>query len=854
MIKWLKDISNEEFELVGGKAYNLGVMLQAGMMVPDAFVITSDAYKAYISENGISREIERILEANDSSQEIEKKIKALFSANLLSQALKEDIARFQKTLTGKSLAVRSSATAEDLPGMSFAGQYSSYLNVAPSNLNATVIECWKSLWNERAIEYRKNNRVNDDFSHCVIVQEMIEAAVSGVVFTANPISGLRNELCINASFGLGEAIVSGEVVPDQYIVNKKTGEIVSEEINEKITYCHYSSAGTTYSALPKDKRFQACLSKEMIAELLHEAIKVEAFFGKPQDIEFSIDEKDSIYILQSRDITTLYPIDTFTQDGKLRAYLVASNVMLAVREAWTPLGANLYGGMFPSMLNFMLQLKNKLTDSFVKYDGNRILVDITYLLSSGFMAKQIGNMFSGNDLPLKATMNHIVEKYGKQFKSQGIRFKIPWSAIKYAFKIIPYMKEAKKFAPEERPVQMKKLGEYFYQERLKTSQQLNTLEEKWEFAKETMESVFALTQRQAFYAVETSAFPSIEKTIRKKFGDKYDLDILGYALPNCITVEIGMELNRLAQFFDENSLEPTCEHPKVKEFLHKYGYRGDIELDFGTPRWKEDPEFIINQIKSYMVDKMYERNLKDHENKAKAANDLIDEIYRATKEKSGEKAARKLANSMRGYRIAAGMREYPKFNIVQGLDIARKVILDEGEKMVTQGVLECSHDIFFLNKDQLLMKDQRNFKTYVAEAKETYNKEMKRIRIPRVVFNTGETFYSGHQVDLNSETLQGIPLSAGTYEGIVRVVRDPRKSGLKEGEILVTETTNPAWTPLFATAKGLILEHGGPLSHGGIVAREYGIPAVVGIPTATEILKDGQRVRINGESGTVQII
>ena len=854
MTKWLKEISKNDFELVGGKAYNLGIMLQADLKVPDAFVITSDAYKAYVNANGIQKKIDSILKSDETSLVIEEKIKELFRVELLSQALKDKLVSCQTVLKCKHYAVRSSATVEDLPGMSFAGQYSSYLNISPANLETAIVDCWKSLWNNRAIEYRKINGVQNEFYHCVLVQQMVDAEVSGVAFTANPISGVRNELVINASFGLGEAIVSGEVLPDQYTVNKKTGEIISDEINEKSKYCHYNDTGITYSALPKNKQKQSSLSKELIGKLVETALKVEEFFDNPQDIEFSIDREGQVYIVQSRDITTLYPIDTFEQDGKLRAYMVASNVMLAVKEAWTHLGANLYGGMFPNILNYMLQLKHKLTDSFVKYDGNRILLDITYLLSSGLVAKQLGNIFSGSDLPLKATMNHVVDKYGKQFRHQGIRFKIPWSGIKYAFKIMPYMKEAKKFKPEDRPEQMKKLGETFYQERVETAEQLDTLQQKWDFANETMEGVFALTQRQAFYAVEVSGFPKLEKKIKRKFGDKFNLDILGYALPNCITVEIGMELNRIAKYFDENKLEPSPDHPKIKAFLDQYGCRGDIELDFGTPRWKENPEFIMNQIKSYMVDRMYERNLKDHEDKAYEAEALIDEIYEEMKIKSNKKAADKIANKLRTYRIAAGMREYPKFNIVQGLYIARKVILDEGEKMVENGVLECAQDIFFLNKDQLLIEDQSDFKEYVCQAKESYNKEMKRLRIPRIVFNTGETFYSAFKVDPNSDVLQGIPLSAGTYEGIVRIVRDPRKSELKEGEILVTETTNPAWTPLFATAKGLIMEHGGPLSHGGIVAREYGIPAVVGIPTATEILKDGQRVRINGETGSVQIL
>jgi pyruvate,water dikinase len=313
-----------------------------------------------------------------------------------------------------------------------------------------------------------------------------------------------------------------------------------------------------------------------------------------------------------------------------------------------------------------------------------------------------------------------------------------------------------------------------------------------------------------------------------------------------------MALNHLAKFFDEEGIEPTAEHPKMVAFLDKFGHRSTIELDFGVPRWSENPAYILNLVKSYMVDQMYARNIADHHQKVQQANQLIEDIYQALKVDKGERRARKFRQQIIAARIAAGMREYPKFDIVRMLALARKIVLEVGREYVEEGLLDQPEDIFFLHLGDI--KSKQGLRAAVRENRAEYAKEMARTSIPRIVLNTGETYYSAQKIDPNSKVLQGMPLSPGSYEGQIRVVFDPNNSKLQEGEIMVTESTNPAWTPLFITAKGLIMEYGGPVSHGGIVAREYGIPAVVGISSATKVLQDGQWVRINGETGTVEIL
>jgi pyruvate,water dikinase len=852
MIKWFSDINMNDFNLVGGKGYNLSQMFNHSINVPTGFVITSVAYDTYVNENRITQKIDNILSANSSSEEKSRVIKLLFDVQTFPEDLKHQILSEMTKITSGLVAVRSSSTLEDLPGISFAGQYSSYLNVRASDLIEKVVFCWQSLWNERAIEYRARFNLTTKFTHSVIIQEMINSKISGVIFTSNPINGIRNEMLINASYGLGEAIVSGEVNADQYIVNIKSGKVMKEEIASKEKLCQYSSNGIEYVPVDDSIKSISCLEEKHIKAIEIEAAKIQDYFGKPQDIEFAFDENDVLFIVQSRDITTLFPIDALQQDGKLRAYFSAGTVLLGMKEPFTPLGFETFSRMFPTIINVMTMPKKPIDNSFVKYAGCRMYVDITYLLASKFVSKQFANSLSANDLPIKDVLNGIIDKHGSTFRKQGIRFKIPFGVLKYGFSMVGDALMINKMPRDKRYDAMIKIGVEDYHKYLHKSKSLNTLKDKIEFTYNCMDEAFMLSQKQALYATDIIVIEKIKKQLNKMYGDRFNLEQLIYSLPRCVTQELIIKMNLAAKYFDENSLEPTADYPEIKDILNRFGHRGNTELDFGTKRWSEDPSFIINQVKSYMVDKMYERNLAEINEKEKSAEALIEEIYQTIRVDKGKKKANKFRRRMINYRIAAGMREYPKYDVVRMMGIARNVMLEVGEDFKIEGRIEDKGDIFFLVEDDIFSEE--NLKEKIKINKVAYNKEMLRTSIPRVVLNTGETYYSARKIDPNSKVIQGIPLSPGVYEGLIRVVLDPLNSKLQEGEIMVTESTNPAWTPLFATAKGLIMEYGGPGSHGGIVAREFGIPAVVGITDASSVLKDGQRVRINGETGVIEIL
>jgi pyruvate,water dikinase len=820
MIKWINEIKKEEFESVGGKAYNLSLMKHHGFNVPEGFVVPTEAYKTFVSEQGLE------LHKLDQDQ-----LDQVFSNNRINKSLKEEILSGFTKLGMDHVAVRSSSTAEDLPGGSFAGQYETFLNVTEEDLIQSIKLCWRSLWSERVMDYRQHKQVKSDLTQAVIIQKMVDADEAGISFSANPLNGVRSQIVINVARGLGEKIVSGAIDPDQLIIDKNSGLEIDSRIGQD--------------------SIDKVLSDEKIKMLVDKTIEIEKFFGHPQDIEFAF-HRGELHILQSRDVTTLYPIDELEQDDKLRTYMSAGTILLGVKEPFTPMGFDVMGQMFPTIINVMTGRKKPISGDFVRYAGSRIYVDLTYLLSSKFVAKKFAGAFSGNDLPLKGVMDKVIEKHGRVFTHQGIRFKIPWRAIKYSMKMIATMKRVKKIPNEDRYNAMIAEGDKVYQNQLDKFKGLKTIEEFVAFSQSALVAAFILSQSQAMYCTEVNDLVKIDKYLKKKFGDQFNSEVLIYSLPRCFTQELTIGLNKLAEKYDKEGREPLIEDEGMQKLISRFGHRGYTELDLGTKRWREDPSYLIDRIKSYMENQQYQRNLKDIEDKRQMAQKMMDAIEKTVSSTIGEKNGKKIKSRMVNYRIAAGMREYPKSDIVRMLGLSRKALQQVGEILAQQGRLEKSEDIFYLHAKDL--KESGNLKTLVHINRDRYDYEMKRVRIPRIVMNSGETFYSATAGESSGNQIKGMALSPGIVEGPIRIVNDPLIDQLEEGEIMVCESTNPSWTPLFATAAGLIMEYGGPMSHGGIVAREYGIPAVVGISEAREKLHTGQIVRVDGENGTIELL
>ncbi|KMQ49891.1 Phosphoenolpyruvate synthase [Chitinispirillum alkaliphilum] len=865
-IQALDNVKKTDILRAGGKAANLGEMLHAGLNVPGGFVILTNAYKRFVQVNKLEEKIEHLLDSADlkssALEKISDQIRDLFTGSQIPGDLQEEIIEAYRGLgngTDVSVAVRSSATAEDMPGLSFAGQYSTYLNVkGEKELIESVAKCWASLWNSRAISYRLRQKIgNVDILHGVVVQKLINADVAGVLFTANPLNGRRDQILLNASWGLGEAVVGGDVDPDEWVVAKSTGEIVREKVARKQKMYVRDKKGVHLVGVKEEMKNVSSLFENQRSALLDLAIKTERYFGEPQDIEWA-SIKEEIYLVQTRPVTSLYPLPKrHPNKPGVRLYLNISSYSQAMKEPFTPMGEDL---IYRAIRNTRKDLgPKKITPDSLWYlstAGGRLFVDITaFLRKEKFWEKFRKPDATDKDPVTTRALLRYVEENREEIlgHKEGVSYLkiLNPRLIRYLWRGWRELSFGKKH-PQEARRRAVASGEK-YIERLKTDTvQLENNEQKITFIKDEIHSVFLAGARTLFYVTSSSsAIAKVKEMMERRLGDSNGLGLVEKAVPYSVTTEMGMELMTLAKNYREKGNTPSPDDEPIKNFLSVYGHKKFVELDVGTPTWSEEPGYVLNLISSYMENRHYEKALKEFRQSQYEAQETIQKIKRRFEENGFGKEAEKSEWLLKSFREMFGIREQSKFVITQGLQLIRTLLFDIGNELVREGRLEKSDDIFFVKLDDITL--QNDLKGIVKRNRETFEKNAN-LKAPRLITSLGETTYAAAE-PLGDGTISGIAVSSGVYEGYARVLVNPEEGDtLQNGEILVTNGTNPAWTPLFLKIGALVMECGGPISHGSVVAREYGIPAVSGITDATEIIKTGQKLRVNGESGTIRIV
>ena len=859
----LAQVAKGDFSLVGGKGANLGEMIGAGLPVPGGFVVLTNAYRAFVAANSLGPKIDSILGSidQDNMMELERaanSIQALFSEGHIPEEVSMAIEGAYSAIGDPPVAVRSSATAEDLPGTSFAGQYNTYLNVqGSSELLKYVKKCWGSLWNYRALSYRLKQGIdNTGLAHGVVVQELINAEKSGILFTANPINGRRDQILLNASWGLGEAIVGGEVTPDQWVVEKSRGEIVTEIIAQKEIMTVRKDGGIEFIKVPEEKQKKISLNKAEVSELLQLAIKVEDYFGTPQDIEWAY-AKGKFYLVQTRPITSLYPMPKNQGDKKgLRVYINVNKYSQAMKEPFTPMGEDILRLTIQSLAE-QLGMKNKEQPMWwYQVIGGRIFLDITDFMRT----EKSWNKFKGDDpadkdpVTTKALLQ-LVERNRDEIidPSQAVSLMrllspalvklLAGGAIKYCYGILSPVAARKKAQGIAEST-----GKRLEEAKLK----LTTVDEKLDFVQSSMSGIFLNCMDLLLYVAVSSTYIGKAKEILVQHSiDKNDLKYVEKAVPHSVTTEMGMEILKISKGYAEKGEKPKAQDQELQEFFKKYGHRSSIELDVGIPTWQEEPQYVLDMINGYIDSNSYQEGLDRFYRSQKEAEEAIARI-KATLWLTGQKGkAKKVEKMLKDFREMFGIRELSKFVITHALSIFRELLLEVGAELQAGGRITDKKDIFFVTIADI--RENSCLKEKVAENKEGYARDLQRVA-PRLLTSTGESIYSAIE-EHSYNCLLGIPVSPGIYEGRVRILTNPEESyKLVKGDILVTTGTNPAWTPLFLKLGALIMETGGPISHGSVVAREYGLPAVAGVVNATTLLQDGQTVRVNGETGTVEVI
>ncbi|MBI9013092.1 MAG: phosphoenolpyruvate synthase [Clostridiales bacterium] len=858
---------------VGGKAANLVRLANVDdINLPEGFCITTTSYTEIFQNNEVLDELlaelaqvkinefERISKLSSDIREI------IVNTHIQENIVDEIKCHYKRIGEEKAYAVRSSATAEDLPTASFAGQHDTYLNIIGlSSILEHISKCWASLFTDRAVTYRiRNGFDHKEVKLAVIIQEMISSEASGVMFTADPISSDRKIVSIDAVFGLGEMLVSGHADSDHYKVCD--GRITEKKIASKSTgICVKANGGTKEFVIDENSKNKQILSDIQILKLERLGRAIESYFSYPQDIEWCIID-EQIYIVQSRPVTTLYPLPDVS-DSQKRIY-VSSGHLQMMTDPIKPLGMFFY--------------KSVISNPPSKEIGGRLYLDMTNDLSTvvrrkitKYLLSEIGDTLLTNSI-VKLTNNKKLMRNLPKGKDKVFD-------VNNSSSPIPIMINAYKAYKENNPDIVKEIIDEEEKDIEKMRVALSKLsgDEVFEYISKDHDNrrIKLMSPRNAgvMTAVMLSA-RSFDKKIKKWLGETNAADSIIMSIPNSVTTETGFSLldvadvirdypeiidylnnpNETTFFEDIEKIKggiPVCD--AFREYLSKYGMRCSGDIDITVPRWIENPielvPSIINNIKNFepKASKFkYEQGKIQSESRLQ---ELIDQVEKLPNGKKKAKKLRRMASLIRNY---IGYREYPKFSYMKRYYFYKEAMLKEAAKLVQNGYIDELEDIYYLYFDELraMVNGQKIDSNIILKRKKDYEMFLK-LTPPRVMTSDGEIIIGEYETgSIPDNALPGLPVSAGVVEGRARIVKSLKDSFLSEGDILVTEFTDPSWTPAFVSIKGLITEVGGLSTHGAIIAREYGLPAVVSVRDATKLIKEGQLIRLNGTEGYIEIL
>lgn len=868
-----QEIDKTKLPIVGGKGANLGELSKIdGISVPEGFCVTTEAYKKTIEETQELPELLeqlshiKVVEDKERIEEISAKIRRAIEETVIPPEIAEAVTRHLTELGERdAYAVRSSATAEDLATASFAGQQDTYLNIMGKDaILSHISKCWASLFTDRAVIYRLQN----GFDHnkvflSVVIQKMVFPEAAGIMFTADPITMNRRVTSIDASFGLGEALVSGLVNADNYKV--RDGRIIDKKISaKKLAIYALKEGGTEEKKVEADRQNRQTLTDGQILELEKAGRRIEAYFGSPRDIEWCL-YGNEFFIVQSRPVTTLYPVPD-VQDGKNHVYMSFSHQQM-MTDAMKPLGISFFQSQFDEVL---------LTEI-----GGRLYFDLAHDLSSPIGRKvMLATLGKLDPLVLNAVKNLIKrENFVKSLAREGKGF----TSLSKGYFSLGLLVQIIKIPHRNDPSMVRTLMAQNETSIQELRQRIASLsgDELFIFINEKQKQLKkAVYDPQSMGMVYAGTLASvwINKSMEKWLGEKNAADLLSKSVANNITSEMGLELLDVAdvvrqypavmEYFkhadDKTFFEDLARleggNTVVKSigaFLEKYGIRCSGEIDITRPRFNEQPTALIPMILSNIKNfNPGAHNTRTEQGRLEAKQKEQDLLNRLEKLPGGKQKAQKAREKISILRNFIGYREYPKYIMMGQYWIIRQALLKEADRLVQKGVIREKEDIYYLSLEELreVVGTNRLDYSIITKRKEEYEVYAK-LTPPRIMTSEGEIVSGEYDTgNIPKGALAGVPASSGTYEGRARIVLRMEDAALEEGDILVTTFTDPSWTPVFVSIKGLVTEVGGMMTHGSVVAREYGLPAVVGVENATKLIKDGQKIRINGSEGYVEIL
>lgn len=877
VIDWRDRASVVGLAECGGKGLNLARLSRAGFPVPPGFIITTAAYRQMAQAARLDSLLERLTGlTSDDPETLEReaaRVREALESTPIPAPLRAELEQAATPYATVPVAVRSSATAEDLPGLSFAGQQDSYLNVVgPAQVLAAVVRCWGSLWTARAVGYRARAGINHrEVTLAVVVQQLVTAQASGVMFTADPLTGRRDRIVLEATRGLGEALVSGQVEPDHYLLDHQ-GRLLERSLGAKaVTTVPLPGGGVETTP---EQRAGWAIEAEQAAALARLGERIQAEYGEPQDVEWALADGE-LFVVQSRPITSLYPLPEPVDNADELSLYVSFGSFQGMLEPITPIGQEalitLFRGM-PEAFGGRRPVSRALDAlPLMRVAGERIWLRIDPVLRHPIGHRLLSRLQAAAD-PAVASIVAQLDEPRWQPGSFCLP-RLPRAALT-PLRLLPEMARALRDPAAARrrlehacdQLVARCAAREHRSAAYPTAQaRLTARLDSWE--ESLTEAVSALVPR--FLPIMPVAVAAVAWL--QHLGGVDSLETLR-SLDGNVTTEMDLALwevaariradaaaRRLLAETDTEQLVaqlrtgslPEVVQQGLTRFLERYGMRGTGEIDLGKPRWCDDPTPVIDSLRGYVTlpDDAETPDVAFRDGRTAAAAALRRLTNQLPRCQAAQ--ARILARIIRGN---FGARETPKFTLIRVLGVLRSGLLSSGADLVAAGRLDRADDVFFLHLGDLrqawaLGPDE--LRARVATNRQRYRVEQQRQQVPRVILGDGRTFYQGLGGDGD---LTGSPVSPGVVEGPVRVVLSPSGAGLQPGEIMVCPGTDPSWTPLFLTAAGLITEVGGMMTHGSVVAREYGLPAVVGVHEATQRLRTGQRIRLDGSTGAITLL
>lgn len=836
----LEDPAATDIAVAGGKGANLARLTRAGLPVPAGFVVSTAAYAEFVARHDLQscvhHEMAYLSRHPAEVDVVSRRLRDAFEAPGLPAELRDEIVNAYHRLGSPAVAVRSSATAEDLPTASFAGQQDTFLDVVGDSALCTAVRrCWSSVWTARAIAYRCDNNIPvDDIAVAVVVQEMIPADVAGVLFTADPVSGRRDQMVVEASAGLGEAVVSGRVTPERTIIDRRTRAVVS------------GPASTSF------------LDPADLTAVIDLGVRAADVLDAPQDVEWALADGRS-WLLQSRPITSLFPLPAPSTEPGLRVYLPAMVFAQGISSPFTPAGnaffCRLTGAWIRYLATGVVHADNA-APPWLPVLAGRMFIDITAVLQRPRLAsRMIANFRLKEPIGSRALQEWLSANSSRLSRPRrwGVSGVGRWLPELIGNVIIAAVVPAR-VRPRVLAATDAELARLEHQAAAQASPQ-DQLDFVFDCLAERI-CALVIAQLPIAYAEQVVRIV-LERLAGRWVRNPSELEPMRRWLPHDPTVKMGAALAEIARGRAESTNPLSPDDPALVQFLAEFGHRApDREIDVGVPRFADEPDYVVDVIRSYRTSGAAVISRPD--TGTRATMQAAEALMVAVRHRRGRVRAAVMRWLITRHLELGGMRERPKFDMVRGIALARRTLARVGAGLVAEGALDDPADVFFAEPAALraaVRHQPVDLRASAAANRAEYRRELGRRAVPRILLSDGETVYGpSAAADGSKNTLVGTAISPGQFEGVARVLHSPVGAGLRAGEVLVAPSTDPGWTPLFLVAGALIMEVGGVISHGAVVAREYGIPAVAGVPGAVTRLHTGQRIRVDGNNGVVTIL